>query len=1396
MNLTIGPFHFNERKELTDYFEISDGLNASSESFVNTLLEVIKQIRPEVDSLFLQEVIEKTKSILHTKAIYKQSLLPLLTLLLKTCADSTASELQRYCSLVTRLEKIKEEHLSYWIQIITSLGQSANDDNIGSLPEVFDALDIHQILLKDIAGLFDFSPYPMLSHFLVEMRGYSNDFRTYLRSFDLDPKRGRIAKFSDKDRIIKSEKTLVNEQFNTSQVNRVIAHIINKPNGSYLTSTQQFELAQQVTYINAIGKDYPLILGPKTYTNLTLLSRAQLKELSDELIKNIRMHGQDNQHRLKARLNLIAVMREQHFRSTGNFINTTQILSILCAYALPMQNILIEMESDEEQAVKAFCAGLQWVLTEGSTVDVCFEKGSSVVQQYYEKGIKDFFNFLGIPSAYIESNSEAKTYQLGGINFTTISDLASYKARAKLRKEPIGSSGNLIFDLSAVSNANHKSLIDAYKQEGRVVGITSNSKSEKNLVDWMVQFDIDQMIHIPAHHPEHSLPQAETEKNQSERELDPERYYHQSVSSIQKVVVGLFEDWQALLHLIYPESDWKRLEFSLAADKKELIDSLKKEWTKIYTNLNVQREENHKRQLKLVDNFSTIKASTSFCGLFVESYDPTEKMSGVTPDVNSRQTSELFEKSLMDYERSVHVLWKAKRAQLKARIEGKVVEGSINNLRCAYLDNIVLHEQLQLSELREIQNKKNQAQARKEALRQVESGVEINGALLHYSDGAKEHYKQSFIQNQLKLIARDIIDHISQSSLSSETITLLINSVNQTNSLQMLELILIDYNKKLLSAQKFSEKYAMQPIIGELIKVHQQAGLVDNPELDVLKKTYLDNVVTDIVQNLETTLAWAKPENHGFWYWLERTAVKNAAKELIDAVTMIKTATHPTLLHVAIKNLYKTLSNNQAQLEELWIFSWGHANTRELINQTLNTLDGLSYIKGPENQLADEFIHECQEEAYGEVIIKQFKTTLESLENQHQIVLKTNLEWQKIKRQLEHICIKNNTIYVLEEMYHYINLKAKELSPIQSPIFAPLMQLRGSIRHIRDKFNQKHPRLVNESRHFDIKANEFKKSIERIDGFTVSSVKLIPGNTGFNHYYDLIVEGKGTHPLFNEFVRYHTMVPSLIKQRDELLKQRFVHKANNLKLEKALNNVSFIKTGLNSDLFPGDCQLLVKEVSELNEITLGKLPEAMERFPKTIQDYFHDRALMSSVDLDNLSLRLINKLRVAESKSGFMELYNKVHAIKAETPSSPWYSRIISILLRPVNITESEEDWHYQYAALKRTAQEPLEQFLAIEMKKKQSSLSSKINALRDDVVEQLDTLEEKIKFLNQKIANEEKKQGIMFKRFNSYEQLYDFELAFNQLKMESCKNGVISIDKALDVLDLSDEEEAPLPTP
>jgi hypothetical protein len=53
-----------------------------------------------------------------------------------------------------------------------------------------------------------------------------------------------------------------------------------------------------------------------------------------------------------------------------------------------------------------------------------------------------------------------------------------------------------------------------------------------------------------------------------------------------------------------------------------------------------------------------------------------------------------------------------------------------------------------------------------------------------------------------------------------------------------------------------------------------------------------------------------------------------------------------------------------------------------------------------------------------------------------------------------------------------------------------------------------------------------------------------------------------------------------------------------------------------------------------------------------------------------------------------------------------------------------------------------------------------------------------------------------MFKRFNSYEQLYDFELAFNQLKMESCKNGVISIDKALDVLDLSDEEEAPLPTP
>ncbi len=89
-----------------------------------------------------------------------------------------------------------------------------------------------------------------------------------------------------------------------------------------------------------------------------------------------------------------------------------------------------------------------------------------------------------------------------------------------------------------------------------------------------------------------------------------------------------------------------------------------------------------------------------------------------------------------------------------------------------------------------------------------------------------------------------------------------------------------------MSLGKFTEKYRLQPIINELLRVHQHANLEEDLDLRDLKTIYLDNAIDDVVQNLEHGLLWAKQENRGLGYLLERTAVKESARDLLAAVDL------------------------------------------------------------------------------------------------------------------------------------------------------------------------------------------------------------------------------------------------------------------------------------------------------------------------------------------------------------------------------------------------------------------------------------------------------------------------------------------------------------------------------
>lgn len=61
-------------------------------------------------------------------------------------------------------------------------------------------------------------------------------------------------------------------------------------------------------------------------------------------------------------------------------------------------------------------------------------------------------------------------------------------------------------------------------------------------------------------------------------------------------------------------------------------------------------------------------------------------------------------------------------------------------------------------------------------------------------------------------------------------------------------------------------------------------------------------------------------------------------------------------------------------------FSFGHKNTRDLINQTLNTMDSLTVLGRDEGGLDINFIQECKEEAQYYLLGEKFSSVLEDFE--------------------------------------------------------------------------------------------------------------------------------------------------------------------------------------------------------------------------------------------------------------------------------------------------------------------------------------------------------------------------------------------------------------------------------
>lgn len=1624
-------------KELIGIHSLNGVDKELSEGLFTSLISLINNANQQVDEQLLKQIIDKLTSILEKKAEVS-SLYPLLTLLMG-CANGKEQSLP---DLIDRLTHLTNSDLTICSKILLILGKQTTDEH-SRLLEVMKSLEANQHHLKKFEKLFVTPPYPQLEPFLQVLNAQAIDLMAFIEVFDKDPQAGRAPQKNEFDIVVKDSEQILDEQFDVSKTEQTIASIQDIAEGTLLGEQEQYDLAQQISYLNAIGRAEPFTLVVDKekptqriikHSNLTQVSRAQLRELSDILIDSLRKPGLNADEKLKAELKLLAVLREQYFRATGTFANATQLLSILVSLKC-QRNMLMELDTEEAPVTSALLAVMQWVQADGGTVDVCTSSQQVQILNDKNQGIKNFFASLGIDASSIKANSPKGTYQIGGINYSTAGDLALYRLQAKVADEhllayknghplpshlilcgtdfskfddrttycmvqdngeqysytwvyplidefinhrafktlypgkvlseekdreqlkefldkhaPTGldkvqlsslpdeqfdlwinaaieaqrlvegedfsvltSKNGLHFaiplnqkefqegftfmsqqflharlkkenpdcdfiiepEMTLVHSTSLRDLIYDYQKQGRIIGLSKTSSKKDELEKQCIKWGIETQFAISSHQKNRALAkehvsrildavkQAEegqpvvliaeddnevkrlefelknhfstkkitaltgTEsitsqeqgiknssgKNESitivsatcqndvfntrhpkgfltiqtrldatgpmgqliqgfvshqkrgrhiaiyetrqgfdfyscayssiddctkmfaelgelEEELQEqaavEQFFTHRVSEIQQAVLHQFQEWKEFLHLVFPKSEWRNLDARLLNQKNDLTRILDRQWVQLLEYFDLQKIYPYPQR-----DWETGKGV------------PIEKLNEV----------------LRAYEHAVNSVWEEKRALLKEMAQSVIAEDPINTLRCHYLDGVSLTEQLKLNHLFIHKNNQEMLVGNKKTTRTLLSGLDVNGAMLRFADGDVDSYRAEFVKTLMQSCAKDIYRLIENTThLNKKVKAMLLEQVAHARNSNTLLCILLDYANVYLPEDQFAEKYAMQPVVKELLRIYKEAGLPKTAPLQNLQKIYVDNVEAELVDDLETALFWAKEQNRGLGYWLERSAVRTAAEAILDAVQKLKTARNLAEKKDAIRNLYQVLSLHQAQLEDLWIFSFGHKNTRTLIQDTLTTLNELTTFGAGENELDAEFLHECYEESLYEVLKGKLIHSIETIEEDTSW-LQENEEWQTIKNTLDAMLTQNKTVYVFQEMYLLLSKKIEEAAAQNSPLQNAFVHMRGTMRTLFEAFSQEHKELLTTSTYLTSKAEHIKLKLESI-GYHAKEVNLRKGNCGFSEYFDLVIEGPGAHDSFADFIHYNSRASELIKEREILLDELKQADKEGVILWQVINEQLPLlkpraKTKADKERFPEQFQEQVHDILVLKERIAAEQPEDLLSFPEKIRNNFLDRELVKTFRFPQLQSDEIEKIHDVMLKIAFRDLHERViEGTKKKSLLGTAYSYVSSYVFTP----ETMEDWEFEFNVLVNRPTEDLENALRPDIEQKYSKLAKKLSALQQKTTEKIESLKKQIDFLNEKIEDEEKKSGVYVKRFTHLTELIEFE--------------------------------------
>jgi len=393
------------------------------------------------------------------------------------------------------------------LNLVDTYGDIANDSDI----DVFDFLSSCKDLSVDDAGeisrqikfnealvkLLKDSPNREELNRLIgefnssELNGLNLPYETLISYLNGDIEIEALkAEYVEKGLSTRKQEAESWSHFDESQILRVIDELQNVSGNPELplNLNARRKLSSNMMYINGIGKDLPLpqIEGLGRAKPVLEMTDNEIKKYIDNC-RNVAQNSATSQEgKERNQLIFIALMRESLCRSTrddsfaGVFAYTSQIISLL--NSIEQGNMhLSEIETGQGKShIAALHAGLRWL--DGDTVNVC-TSNMDLAQEGMEEH-KDFFELIGARASLINGKSDAGEYQVGGINYSTVSDMSLFKSRTMVDGTlKVRGKSALVLD-----EADFTTLDDTvqYKYAGNVGG--SQTTDNKSPYPWVYTY--------------------------------------------------------------------------------------------------------------------------------------------------------------------------------------------------------------------------------------------------------------------------------------------------------------------------------------------------------------------------------------------------------------------------------------------------------------------------------------------------------------------------------------------------------------------------------------------------------------------------------------------------------------------------------------------------------------------------------------------------------------------------------------------------------------------------------------------------------------------------------------------------------------------------------------------